>query len=137
MSETAAAQATDPNEIRRQLLDWNVPKSEREWWAARHIRQIETEKEGLAKLLNLSRNSASEWQAQAERGITMTNAKNCLSLVRGGNADKTTAELLEFMAERLVNQYGESPNVDFVHACRTRAKMLRDAERILTPSPPH
>lgn len=46
---------------------------------------------------------------------------------RGGNADKTTAELLEWVAGRLVHQHGENPDVDYIRACRTRAAMLRDA----------
>ena len=46
---------------------------------------------------------------------------------RGGNADKTTAELLEWVADRLVHVHGENPNVDYVRACRERAAMLRDA----------
>ncbi len=133
MSDTQACEATDPNELRRQLLNVNVPKSEREHWAAKHIRQIEREKEGLSELLSHSRDLAEEWRVQAERGLTGDEARRCLGLVRGGNAAKSTAELLEWLADRLVHQYGENAGVDFVLACKTRAAMLRDAERCLTP----
>ena len=36
-------------------------------------------------------------------------------------------DFLDWLADRLVNVYGESPNVDFVHTCRDRAKALRAA----------
>lgn len=40
-------------------------------------------------------------------------------------ARNRAAELLEFAADRLVNVYGENPNVDFVLAMRDEAKQLR------------
>jgi hypothetical protein len=47
--------------------------------------------------------------------------------LRGGNANKDNAELLEFFADRLVTQYGEDPNTDYVRCARERAQMIRDA----------
>jgi len=38
-----------------------------------------------------------------------------------------TPDFLDWMADRLVNVYGESPNVDFVQSLRDRAKMARYA----------
>ena len=32
--------ATDPKELERQILDSNVPKNEREWWAKRRIEDL-------------------------------------------------------------------------------------------------
>lgn len=37
-------------------------------------------------------------------------------------------EFLEWIADRLVNVYKESPNVDFVHACRNFVDKLRQAK---------
>lgn len=34
-------------------------------------------------------------------------------------------DFLDWLADRLVIVYGESPNVDFVHTCRDRAKLAR------------
>lgn len=47
--------------------------------------------------------------------------------LRGGNADKDNAELFEWLADRLVHVHGESENVDYIHACRERAAMIRTA----------
>ena len=46
---------------------------------------------------------------------------------RGGNAEKTTADLIEFLADRLVSVHGESRDVDYIRVCRERASMLRNA----------
>lgn len=46
---------------------------------------------------------------------------------QGGNADRDNPAMLKWFAERCVHQYGESPNVDFIQALRTRAGMLEDA----------
>lgn len=43
---------------------------------------------------------------------------------QGGNAEIGNVEAFRWLADRLVNVYGESPNVDFVRALRTRAAML-------------
>ena len=47
--------------------------------------------------------------------------------LRGGNAEKDNAELFEWLADRLVNEYGENPKNDYIIACRERAKMIRNA----------
>lgn len=47
--------------------------------------------------------------------------------LRGGNALKDNAELLEFLADRLVNVYGENANTDYIIVCRERAAMIRSA----------
>lgn len=36
-------------------------------------------------------------------------------------------DFLDWIADRFVHVYGESPDVDFVHTCRDRAKLLRVA----------
>lgn len=46
---------------------------------------------------------------------------------RGGTAREDTATLVEFLVDRLVHVYDESPNVDFIRAGRERAAMLRRA----------
>jgi hypothetical protein len=38
-----------------------------------------------------------------------------------------TPDFLDFVADRLVNVYGESPNVDFVLSLRSRAQAGRNA----------
>lgn len=35
-----ACEATDPAELRRQIMDSRIPKNEREWWAAREIERL-------------------------------------------------------------------------------------------------
>jgi hypothetical protein len=35
--------ATDPQELERQIMDPNIPKNEREWWAAREIERLRTD----------------------------------------------------------------------------------------------
>jgi hypothetical protein len=40
-SENQSALATDPKELERQIMDPNVPKNEREWWAAREIEKLQ------------------------------------------------------------------------------------------------
>jgi hypothetical protein len=42
-------------------------------------------------------------------------------------AQVNTPDFLDWVADRLVNVYGESPNVDFVHSLRDRAKAGRAA----------
>lgn len=51
---------------------------------------------------------------------------------RGGNATNDNVWMMRWLADRLVNVYGESPNVDFVRALRERAAMLED---VLSPLP--
>lgn len=38
----------------------------------------------------------------------------------------STPDMIDWVADRLVNIYGESPNVDFVLSLRNRAKALRN-----------
>ena len=47
--------------------------------------------------------------------------------LRGGNGDRDNPELLEWLADRLVNVHGENENTDFIRACHTRAAMIRNA----------
>jgi hypothetical protein len=42
-------------------------------------------------------------------------------------AEVNLPDFLEWLADRMVNVYGESPNVDFVLTCRDRAKGVRAA----------
>jgi hypothetical protein len=41
--------------------------------------------------------------------------------------DLTTIDFLEWIADRLVNVYGENPNLGFVQSLRERAEALRAA----------
>lgn len=41
--------------------------------------------------------------------------------------EATTPEVLEFLADRLVEVYGEHENIDFIVSARRRAKFGRDA----------
>lgn len=45
--------------------------------------------------------------------------------IRGGTALNDTSTLIEFLADRLVEVYGENANIDFILAARERAAMLR------------
>lgn len=49
--------------------------------------------------------------------------------LRGGTATSSNAEMMDWVADRLVHVHGENPNVDYVRALRERAQMLRDADR--------
>lgn len=40
--------------------------------------------------------------------------------------DDINASLLNFLADRLVNVYGESPNTDFIRAAKRQAAKLRE-----------
>lgn len=47
----------------------------------------------------------------------------------------STPDFLDWMADRLVEVYGENPGVDFVLSCRERARQLRQALRTPSLSP--
>lgn len=47
-TDERAGQATDRAELERQIMDPNVPKNEREWWAAREIERLRTPASGGA-----------------------------------------------------------------------------------------
>ena len=47
--------------------------------------------------------------------------------IRGGSAINDTPTLIEFLADRLVEVYGENRNVDFIRAAIERAGMLRNS----------
>lgn len=49
-----------------------------------------------------------------------------------GDGTLPTPAFLEWLADRLVN-YGDSPNVDFIHVCRRRAKEMRECLEVLSP----
>jgi Lar family restriction alleviation protein len=40
MTDDRACAATPPAELERQIMDSNIPKNEREWWAAREIERL-------------------------------------------------------------------------------------------------
>jgi len=46
--------------------------------------------------------------------------------LRGGNATKDNADLLEWFADRLVNE-GANPNVDYIRCARDRVRWIRAA----------
>jgi hypothetical protein len=52
MSEDRAKQATDPTDLERQIMDSNIPKNEREWWAAREIEKLRRENEIMVGMIN-------------------------------------------------------------------------------------
>jgi len=41
VTDNDAGQATPRAELERQIMDSNVPKNEREWWAAREIERLQ------------------------------------------------------------------------------------------------
>lgn len=45
--------------------------------------------------------------------------------IRGGTAMNDTPTLIEFLADRLIEVYGENARVDFILAAKERAAMLR------------
>jgi hypothetical protein len=47
-----------------------------------------------------------------------------LSLLKQG-AEVNLPDFLDWLAERMQYVYNESPNIDFIHTCRDRAKMCR------------
>lgn len=47
--------------------------------------------------------------------------------LRGGNGDRNNAQLLRWVAERLVEKHGENPSVDYIRALRERAGMIEAA----------
>ena len=49
------------------------------------------------------------------------------SAARGGNALNSTADLLEFLADRLCLEHGESKITDYIRCAHERAGMLRAA----------
>jgi hypothetical protein len=53
-------------------------------------------------------------------------AKDLLAAQTMG-AQVNTPDFLDWVADRLVHVYGESPNIDFVHSLRDRATAGRDA----------
>ncbi|UGB26398.1 hypothetical protein LPC10_01920 [Methylorubrum sp. B1-46] len=61
--------------------------------------------------------------------ITPAHIEDVLSSIRGGTATRDTAELMEFIADRLVEVHGEKPNVDYILALRERAEFLRQAAK--------
>lgn len=50
-------------------------------------------------------------------------------------SDLNTPNFLDWIADRLINVYGENPNVDFVLSLRSRAKAARLAIEKATQSP--
>ncbi len=46
---------------------------------------------------------------------------------RGGNAQRDTADLLTFMADRFVSEHSEDGAVDWIRAAYERGRMLRNA----------
>lgn len=55
---------------------------------------------------------------------TMEALRNLIYAAQGGNADRDNSYMLRWLADRLVEKYGESPDSDFIRACRERAAML-------------
>ena len=43
MSELKPIQATPPAELEAQIMSYNVPKNEREWWAQKEIERLRSE----------------------------------------------------------------------------------------------
>lgn len=64
--------------------------------------------------------------AHAERCVSSISRPEARGTAGAGvrQQDNNLAALLEFLAERLVHVYGESPNVDFVLALKRHAKQL-------------
>jgi len=54
-------------------------------------------------------------------------APDMLAALKGNGRDPSTPDFLDWLADRLVNVYGESSRIDFVHGLRQRAAFMRAA----------
>jgi hypothetical protein len=52
------------------------------------------------------------------------------ALAYGGESNLSLPEFLDWLADRMIYVYNESPNIDFVQSCRVRAMLCRDALEI-------
>ena len=82
-----------------------------------------------AEALELQRNEARGLLIVTESQLAARIAENTRlrRALRGGNALKDNAEMLEWFADRLVNVYHENPNIDYVRCARERASWIRAA----------
>lgn len=46
-----------------------------------------------------------------------------------------TPDLIDWLADRLVNFYNENPNLDYLHVCRQRAQKIREALILIKAEP--
>lgn len=83
------------------------------------VGQYRAEVRRLGALRQRERREAAEAQQDTARRLRWA--------LRGGNATSDNAELLEFLAARLVNVHGEPPGTDYILAARERAAMIRQA----------
>lgn len=71
MSENKEYQATDPKDLREQIMDCRVGKNEREWWASHEIEKLESQLTEALSLLAKERDAFGEKEtklmAQAKR----------------------------------------------------------------------
>lgn len=51
-------------------------------------------------------------------------------MIKSGHPDMST--FIDWLADRMINVYNESPQMDFVQATRRYAKDLRDIEHLLS-----
>jgi hypothetical protein len=67
MDDNGPFQTTPREELQRQIMDCNVPKNEREHWAARRIAELERENQRLRVLLDNAK-SAIQWASETLKG---------------------------------------------------------------------
>lgn len=85
-----AYQATDPKELRDQIMDCRVGKNEREWWAMREIDKLETERNAWKK----REAELKEDLASAEDTIKL---KESLIVLWKSKAERLAAVMRKFM----------------------------------------
>lgn len=66
-----------------------------------------------------------------KRGGHMSDTKHTQDFMKANDHNEKGADFLDWVADRLVNVYGENPNVDFVIELRKRASMSRAAPELL------
>lgn len=70
---------------------------------------------------------SNEWQSIQEANARLIAAAPELLAAQTMGAELNTPRFLDWVADRLVDVYGESPNVDFVQSLRARATAGRSA----------
>lgn len=88
--------------------------------------RLRREKEVMAAELAQERSSRAAWNKKV--GHVLREKEALVEAINRG-AQVGLPDFLDWLADRLVNVYSESPNIDFVHSCRDRAKWLRAALR--------
>jgi predicted RNase H-like nuclease (RuvC/YqgF family) len=67
MTDNVAKNATPRTELEKQIMDPNIPKYEREWWAAGEIERLEARIEEWKQRYETARLAHEEGRAEIER----------------------------------------------------------------------